>query len=82
MTVKLIVADCGIALPEVPVTVTVARPIAAALLAVSVKVLVVVVLPGLNDAVIPAGRPEAVKVTLAAKPFVGFTVIVLEAVIP
>jgi len=69
-------------LPDLPVIVTVAVPTAAELLAVSVKVLVVVVLVGLNDAVTPLGRPEAAKLTLLVKPFVGFTVIVLVPLVP
>lgn len=64
-------------LPDVPVIVTVAVPVVAVLLAVSVSALVLVVLPGLNEAVIPDGKPEADKVTLPLKPFTGFTVMVL-----
>ena len=56
-------------LPDAPVTVTVTGPVAAMLLAASVNVLVVVVLPGLNDAVTPLGRPDADRVTLPLKPF-------------
>ena len=70
---------------EVPVIVTVDIPVAAALLAVSVKVLIVVVgVVGfvLNDAVTPFGRPEAAKVTFPVKPFWGLTVIVLEPLDP
>jgi len=55
-------------LPEVPVTVTVAVPVAAVPLAVNVNVLVPVVLMGLNDAVTPLGRPDADKLTLPSKP--------------
>jgi hypothetical protein len=40
-----------------------------------VSVLVVVVVLGVNTADTPAGWPEAVKVTPAVKPFIGFTVI-------
>jgi hypothetical protein len=54
----------------------------AVLLAVSVSVLVLVVLAGLNDALKPLGRPEAVKLTLPAKPFCGVTVIVLVPLAP
>jgi len=64
--------------PEVPVMVTVVGPLPGAELpAVSVKVLDVVELVGLNEAVTPLGRPEAAKVTLPVKPFVGVTVTVL-----
>ncbi len=65
-----------------PVTVTVTVPVDAVVLAVSVNVLVPVVLPGLNDAVTPAGRPEADKLTLALKPFCGDTLMVLVPLAP
>ena len=60
-------------LPDVPVIVTFAGPTAAAALAASVKVLVPVVLLGLNVAVMPLGRPEAAKATLPVNPFAGVT---------
>ena len=69
-------------LPEVPVTVTVTVPRVAVPLAVRLNVLVAVVLPGLNDAVTPLGRPEADKVTLLLKPFCGITEMVLAALAP
>jgi len=69
-------------LPDVPVIVTVAVPVVAVPLAVSVSVLVPVVLVGLKDAVTPLGNPDADKLTLPVKPFVGFTVIVLVPVPP
>ena len=56
-------------LPEVPVMVTVKVPVAAAPLAVSVKVLKVLVLLGLNDAVTPPGKPDAERLTMPLKPF-------------
>ncbi len=65
-----------------PVIVTVDVPVAAPLLAVSVNVLVVVVLLGLNDAVTPLGRPEVDRATLPLKPFCGVTVIVLVPLVP
>ena len=65
-------------LPEVPVIVTVAIPVAAVLLAVSVKTLVAVAGFVPNDAVTPLGRPEADKLTLPVKPFCGVTMMVLE----
>jgi hypothetical protein len=68
--------------PEAPVIVTVAVPGMAVLLAVSVNMLVLVVLLGLNDAVTPLGRPEADKLTLALKPFCGVTEMVLVALVP
>ena len=69
-------------LPETPVTVTVNVPVAAALLADSVNVLVLAVLLGLNDAVTPLGRPDADKLTLLLKPFSGVTVMVLAPLAP
>ena len=69
-------------LPEVPVMVTGTVPMVAALLAVSVNVLVAVAGFGLNDAVTPLGRPDADRVTLPLKPFCGVTVIVLAPLLP
>jgi len=54
--------------PEVPVIVTVDVPAAAELLAVSVSVLVVVALAGLNTAVTPTGKPAALRLTAPVKP--------------
>jgi hypothetical protein len=65
-------------LPDVPEIVTVAVPKVAVLLAVSVRVLVEPVLVGTKEAVTPAGKPEAVKLTFAEKLPMGTTVIVLE----
>jgi len=69
-------------LPAVPVMVTVAGPVVAEPLAVSVKVLVPVVLPGLNDAVTPAGKPEADKLTVPLKPLSALIVMVLVPLAP
>src|SRR6266849_2440479 len=69
-------------LPDLPVIVTMDVPAAAEALAVSVNVLVVVVGFGLNAAVTPLGRPEAVKVTLPVKPFKSVTVMVLVPLLP
>ena len=68
--------------PEVPVTVIVAAPVTAALLAESVRVLVLVVGFGLNDAVTPLGTPDADNVTLPVNPPFGFTVIVVGTLPP
>ncbi len=68
--------------PEVPVMVTVAGPVVAVLLAVSVSVLVLVVLAGLKLAVTPAGKPEADRLTLPVNPLVGVTVMVLVPLPP
>ncbi len=51
-------------------------------LAVKVNVLVEVAGFGLNPAVTPLGRPEALKVTLSEKPFSGTTVRVLVPLLP
>jgi hypothetical protein len=69
-------------LPEVPVIMTLTVPVVAVLLAVSVKVLVPVVLAGLNAAVTPLGRAELVKLTLLLKPFCGVVLIVLVPLVP
>ena len=69
-------------LPEVPVMVTVADPTAAVLMAVRVNVLVVPVLLGLKEAVRPAGKPDADKLTLPLKPFCGVTVMVFVMLAP
>ena len=71
-----------IKLPDVPVMVTDAVPVAAVLLAVRVNVLVLAVLLGLNDAITPLGRPDADKLTLPVKPFCGVTVMVLTPLAP
>lgn len=64
-------------LPLVPVIVTIAEPVDAALLATNVKTLDPVVGLVLNDAVTPLGRLLAESVTLPPNPFAGLTVIVL-----
>src|SRR5215472_10887068 len=69
-------------LPAVPVMVTVAGPVVAVLLAVNVNVLVPVVLLGLNEAVTPAGKPEADKLTLLLKPLSALTETVPAALAP
>jgi hypothetical protein len=67
-TVREMVAEL-VKLPEVPVMVTVKVPVAAAPLAVSVNVLKVLVLLGLNDAVTLPGKPDAERLTMPLKPF-------------
>jgi hypothetical protein len=68
--------------PDVPIMVTVAGPVVAVALAVSVSVLVLDVVDGLNEAVTPAGSPEAEKFTVPVKPPVGVTVTVLVLLPP
>jgi hypothetical protein len=63
--------------PETPVMVTVLVPVVAVLLAVNVRVPVPVAGFGLNAAVTPLPRPLADRVTLPAKPLVGWIVIVV-----
>jgi len=64
------------------VIVTVDVPVAAVVLAVSVKELVVVAEAGVKDAITPLGRPDADKLTVPAKPFWGPTVMMLEPLDP
>ena len=65
-----------------PVTVTVKVPVAAEAPAESVSVLLDAVGLGMNEAVTPLGKPEAVRFTLALKPFIGLTEMVLVAPVP
>jgi hypothetical protein len=81
VTVRAIVVVC-VRLPEAPVIVTVAGPTTAVLDAVSVKMLVDVVLAGLNDAVTPAGRPLATRATEPLKLLIPVTVTVLLPLAP
>lgn len=71
-----------IEVPEVPVTLTSAVPVAAVALAVSVNVVAEVVPLGLNEAVTPLGNPEAEKVTLPLKPLDDPMVISAVALLP
>lgn len=75
----VVVAD---KLPEVPVMVTVALPVVAVALAVSVSTLLPVVGFVPNDAVTPLGRPDAARVTLPLNPSTSVTVIVLVPLLP
>jgi hypothetical protein len=76
---KVVVA---VRLPEVPVIVTVADPVVAVLLAVSVTTLVPVVGLVPNAAVTPLGRPDAARVTLPVNPPTSVTVTVLVPLPP
>ena len=68
VTVKAMVV-LAVRLPEVPLMVTVAAPVAAVLLAVRVSTLLPVVGLVAKAALTPLGRPEAARVTLPANPF-------------
>ena len=81
VTVRLNVVLC-VKLPDTPVMVTVEVPTVAVALAVRVNVLVLVVGFVPNAAVTPLGKPEALRVTLALKPFCGTTVMVLVPLFP
>jgi hypothetical protein len=81
VTVTVIVT-AEVRLPEVPVTVKEDTFAAAALVAVSVSVLVDVALAGLNDAVTPVGKPVALKATLPLNPPRGVTVMVAVSLPP
>lgn len=65
-----------------PVTVTATVPVVAVLLAVSVSVLEVVVLPGLSEAVTPVGRPDKAKLIVPLKPPCKATAMVLVPLEP
>src|ERR1700735_2710734 len=79
VSASLVVA---VKLLEVPVIVTVADPVVAVLLAVSVSTLVPVVGFVPNAAVTPLGRPDAAKVTLPLNPPTSVTEIVLVPLLP
>jgi hypothetical protein len=72
----------AVSVPEVPVMVTVEVPAVAVLLAVSVRTLDVVEDAGLNEAVTPAGRPDAANVTLPVKGLTSVTVTVSVPLAP
>lgn len=68
--------------PLTPVTVTVALPSAAELVAFKVSVLVVDAGLSLNDVVTPAGRPETLSATLPVNPPAAAIVITLVPLLP
>jgi hypothetical protein len=80
-TVRLIEVVC-VNVPDVPVIVTVAAPVVAVPLAVSVSTLVEVVGLVPKLAVTPAGKPEADKLTLPVKPAIGVMEMVLLPLVP
>lgn len=72
----------ALTLPDVPVTVTVAGPVVAVLLALNVSVLLPVAGLGLNDAVTPFGSADVLKATLPPNPFCGAMLTVLVPLAP
>lgn len=81
VTVKLMVAVL-VKPSEDPVTVTATVPVVAVGLADRVSELVAVVLPGMNEAVTPLGRPDAERLMVPLKPPCRATLIVLVALAP
>jgi hypothetical protein len=81
LTVRAMVVE-AVRLPEVPVTVIVAGPTTAALLAVSVSTLDAVAGLAAKLAETPLGKPVAAKVTLPVKPFAGAMLMFSVAVLP
>ena len=81
VTVKVTAVVC-VSEPDVPVMVTVAVPVVAVELAVSVKTLLDVAGLVPNPAVTPAGNPEAESVTLPVNPPEGVMVMVLLPLVP
>jgi hypothetical protein len=75
LTVKAMVV-LAVRLPEAPLTVIVAEPTVAELLAVRVSTLLPVVGLVAKAALTPLGRPDAASVTLPVKPFRPVTVMV------
>jgi hypothetical protein len=71
-----------VSLPEVPVMVSALVPVAAELLAVKVRMLLLVVGFGFQRAVTPFGSPETERVTLPVNPYSGVTVTEVEPDIP
>ena len=72
----------AVKLPDVPVTVIVAGPVVAVLLAVNVSVPLPVAGLGLKAAVTPFGSVDVLKVTLPVNPFCALTVIALVPLAP
>lgn len=77
-----VIVVVALRVPEVPVIVIVAEPAADAQLDVSVSTLLPVVTLGLNAAVMPLGRPDAVRVTLPVNPPTSVTVMVSVPLLP
>ena len=72
----------AVSVPEVPVTVTVAGPVVAELVAVNVSALLPVAGLALKTAATPFGSTDVLKVTLPPNPFCGVMLIVLVPLAP
>jgi hypothetical protein len=72
----------AVSVPDVPVIVTVEVPVAAELLAASVRTLLPVVGLVPNEAVTPLGKPDAASVTLPVNPPTSVTVMVSVPLLP
>lgn len=81
-TITRLMGAVWIRAPDEPVMVTVVVPAATVDAALKVTELVPVVLAGLNEAVTPLGKPEAVSVTVLEKPLCGVMVSVLVPLVP
>jgi len=81
-TIVSAMATLPVRLPDMPVIVTVAGPVAAFAAALNVAVLLRADEVGLNVAVTPEGKPVAERVTALLNPFVGTTKIVLAPLAP
>src|SRR5262249_7471086 len=62
--------------------ITVTVPTAAVPDAVSVRMLLVVAVAGLKEAVTPLGSPDALRLTIPLKPFCGPMLMVLDPLLP
>src|ERR1700722_7023047 len=80
-TLRPIVTECDRS-PETPVTVTVEDIGLAEPAEVSVSILPPATPDGVKDAFTPAGSPAAVMMTLPANPFLGNTLMAVEALCP
>src|SRR6185437_3906434 len=72
----------AVADPDVPVIVAEYVPEPTVLATVKFTVLLVLVLAGLNDAVMPAGSPETARLTVPLNPLASTTLMVLSALAP
>ena len=79
---SMVTGTSAVADPDVPVIVAEYEPEATVLAAVKVTVLLVLVLAGLNAAVMPAGSPETAMLTVPLNPFASTTLMVLSALAP